>query len=135
MNCRILLGESIEELRATLVRVLADDQISVTQTHEAVLSAPSALHQEIMGTIEALTAEFRPGIPVIPPMSAGATDGSYLRNAGIPTYGHSGLAGDIDDVRAHGRDERVLVKSFYDGHEISLSAGQTAGRWRVTRAP
>jgi len=117
VNCRVLPGESIEELRDTLVRVLADDQISVTQTHAAVLSAPSALHQEIMATIEAVTAEFWPGIPVIPTMSAGATDGSYLRNAGIPTYGHSGLAGDVDDVRAHGRDERVLVKSFYDGQE------------------
>jgi acetylornithine deacetylase/succinyl-diaminopimelate desuccinylase-like protein len=117
VNCRVLPGESIDELRATLVRVLDDEQISVTQTHEAVLSAPSALHQEIMGTIEALTAEFWPGIPVIPTMSAGATDGSYLRNAGIPTYGHSGLASDLDDVRAHGRDERVAVKSFYDGQE------------------
>jgi acetylornithine deacetylase/succinyl-diaminopimelate desuccinylase-like protein len=117
VNCRMLPGESVEEVRATLVRVLADDQISVTQNHEAVLSTPSALHQEIMGAIETLTAEFWPGIPVIPTMSAGATDGSYLRNAGIPTYGHSGLAGDLDDVRAHGRDERVLVKSFYHGQE------------------
>jgi acetylornithine deacetylase/succinyl-diaminopimelate desuccinylase-like protein len=117
INCRVLPGESIEEVQATLVRVLADDQISVTQTQQAVLSAPSALHQEIMGAIEGLTAEFWPGIPVIPTMSAGATDGSYLRNAGIPTYGHSGLAFDIDDVRFHGRDERVLVKSFYDGQE------------------
>jgi len=54
---------------------------------------------------------------VIPVMSAGATDGSFLRNAGIPTYGHSGLAGDVNDVRAHGKDERVLVRSFHDGHE------------------
>jgi acetylornithine deacetylase/succinyl-diaminopimelate desuccinylase-like protein len=50
-------------------------------------------------------------------MSAGATDGSFLRNAGIPTYGHSGLASDVDDVRAHGRDERVAVKAFDDGLE------------------
>jgi acetylornithine deacetylase/succinyl-diaminopimelate desuccinylase-like protein len=50
-------------------------------------------------------------------MSAGGTDGSFLRNAGIPTYGNSGLAGDEDDVRAHGRDERVAVKSFFDGSE------------------
>ena len=50
-------------------------------------------------------------------MSAGATDGSYLRNAGIPTYGHSGMAGDIDESRIHGRDERVLVKSFFNGNE------------------
>ena len=50
-------------------------------------------------------------------MSAGATDGSYLRNAGIPTYGHSGLAGDINDFRAHGKDERIPIKSFYEGNE------------------
>ncbi len=56
-------------------------------------------------------------MPIVPTMSAGATDGSYLRNAGIPTYGHSGLAGDVDDVRAHGRDERVLVQSFFTGQE------------------
>jgi len=70
-----------------------------------------------MSAIEATSAEFWPGTPVVPIMSAGATDGAYLRNAGIPTYGNSGLAGDVDDVRAHGRDERVLVKSFFDGGE------------------
>jgi acetylornithine deacetylase/succinyl-diaminopimelate desuccinylase-like protein len=70
-----------------------------------------------MGTIEKLTNEFWPGAVVLPVMSTGATDGSYLRNAGIPTYGHSGLAGDINDNRLHGKDERVLVKSFYEGNE------------------
>jgi acetylornithine deacetylase/succinyl-diaminopimelate desuccinylase-like protein len=54
---------------------------------------------------------------VLPTMSAGATDGSYLRNAGIPTYGHSGLAGDVAENRAHGRDERIPVKAFYEGNE------------------
>jgi acetylornithine deacetylase/succinyl-diaminopimelate desuccinylase-like protein len=53
----------------------------------------------------------------LPIMSAGATDGSYLRNAGIPTYGHSGMAGDVGEARIHGRDERVLVKSFFNGNE------------------
>jgi acetylornithine deacetylase/succinyl-diaminopimelate desuccinylase-like protein len=67
--------------------------------------------------MERHTAEFWPGTPVIPSMVAGATDGSFLRNAGIPTYGHSGLAGDIDDNRAHGKDERIRVKAFYDGQE------------------
>jgi acetylornithine deacetylase/succinyl-diaminopimelate desuccinylase-like protein len=110
-------GEPVNEVTATLVRVLADDQIAVTQIGEAILSAPSALHEEIMGAIGKLSAEFWPGAPIVPTMSAGATDGSYLRNAGIPTYGHSGLAGDVDDVRVHGRDERVLVKSFFDGQE------------------
>src|SRR5262245_61369206 len=117
INCRLLPGEPVEEVTATLKRVLADDQISLTQIGEPVLSAPSALHEEIMGTIAKLSAEFWPGAPIVPTMSAGATDGSYLRNAGIPTYGHSGLAGDVDDNRAHGRDERVLVKSFYAGQE------------------
>jgi acetylornithine deacetylase/succinyl-diaminopimelate desuccinylase-like protein len=81
------------------------------------LSAPSALNEEIMGTIEKLSQEFWPGAVVMPIMSAGATDGSYLRNAGIPTYGHSGLANDIREFRAHGKDERVLIKSFYQGNE------------------
>jgi acetylornithine deacetylase/succinyl-diaminopimelate desuccinylase-like protein len=94
-----------------------DSQISVTPTLIDVSSKPSPLNPVIFQAVEQVTAEFWPGIPVIPTMSAGATDGLFLRNAGIPTYGTSGLAGDIDDVRAHGRDERVLVKSFNDGQE------------------
>jgi acetylornithine deacetylase/succinyl-diaminopimelate desuccinylase-like protein len=61
--------------------------------------------------------EFWRGVPVVPVMGAAASDGSYLRNAGIPTYGHSGLADDVDDVRMHGKDERVAVKSFREGSE------------------
>lgn len=117
VNCRIMPGEPVDEVKATLERVLADDQIIVTQLHQPVLSAPSALHEEIIGKIEKLSQEFWPGAVVLPTMSAGATDGSYLRNAGIPTYGHSGLAGELSDFRAHGKDERVLIKSFYDGNE------------------
>ena len=117
VNCRVMPGEPVDEIKATLVQVLADEQISVTQIQDPVLSTPSALHEEIMGAIAKVSAEFWPGAPIVPVMSAGATDGSYLRNAGIPTYGNSGLAGDIDDVRIHGKDERVLVKSFFDGQE------------------
>jgi len=117
INCRVLPGESIDEVQKTLVRVVNDEQISITPTWTHVQSAPSPLNPEILGAIKQVTAQFWPGIPVIPTMSTGATDGSFLRNVGIPVYGTSGLAGDIDDVRAHGRDERVLVKSFYDGQE------------------
>jgi acetylornithine deacetylase/succinyl-diaminopimelate desuccinylase-like protein len=56
-----------------------------------------------------------PGVPVIPVMSTGATDGKYLRAAGIPTYGVQGIFIDRDDVRSHGRDERIRVQSFYEG--------------------
>src|SRR5262245_41357581 len=117
VHCRIMPGEPIDEVKATLERVLADPEISVTQLGQPVLSAPSALNEEIMGAITKVAAEFWPGTPVVPVMSSGATDGSYLRNAGIPTYGNSGLAGDVDDFRAHGKDERVSVKAFFDGVE------------------
>jgi acetylornithine deacetylase/succinyl-diaminopimelate desuccinylase-like protein len=117
VNCRVLPGEPVEEVEKTLRSILADEQISLTRLGEFLASPPSPLRPDIVQPIEKLTAEFWPGIPVIPSMSSGATDGRFLRNAGIPTYGHSGLAGDVDDVRIHGRDERVGVKAFDDGLE------------------
>jgi len=117
LNCRVLPGESFDDVRATLVRVLDDDQISVTPTSTPVPSPPSPLNPELVRAVERLTAEFWPRVPVIPTMAVWSTDGSFLRNAGIPTYGHTGLAGDVNDVRAHGKDERVLVRSFLDGNE------------------
>ncbi len=117
VNCRILPGVPVEDVQKTLVQVLADDQITVTGVGTAVPSPPSPLNPEILSAVEKLSAEFWPGITVIPTMLAAATDGSFLRNAGIPTYGHSGLASDVADVRIHGRDERILVKSFLDGLE------------------
>jgi acetylornithine deacetylase/succinyl-diaminopimelate desuccinylase-like protein len=117
VNCRIMPGEPVDEVKATLERVLADDQITVTQLGTATLSAPSALNDEVMGAIEKLSGEFWPGAIVLPIMSAGATDGSFLRSAGIPTYGHSGMAIEIGDSRIHGNDERLAVQSFYQGNE------------------
>jgi len=130
VNCRMIPGEPVEGVKAALETVLADDQIVVTQLESPVLSAPSALRDEIIGPITKLSAEFWPAAVVLPTMSTGATDGSYLRNAGIPTYGHSGLASDIGESRAHGRDERILVKSFFEGGEYlyrlvkALAGGQ-----------
>jgi acetylornithine deacetylase/succinyl-diaminopimelate desuccinylase-like protein len=128
VNCRIMPGEPVDGVKSTLERVLADDQIAVKQIDQATISAPSALNEEVIGPITQLSAEFFPGAVVLPTMSAGATDGSYLRNAGIPTYGHSGLANDIGESRAHGRDERIPVKSFFAGNEylyrlVKLLAG------------
>lgn len=118
VNCRILPGESPAEVRATLNRVLADAKISVTAIENAVASQPSPLKPEILGAIERVTTLMWPGVPVIPTMSTGATDGLYLRNAGIPTYGVSGFFEDVDDTRAHGRDERLGVRQFYEGREF-----------------
>jgi acetylornithine deacetylase/succinyl-diaminopimelate desuccinylase-like protein len=117
VNCRMMPGERAADVKATLERALADDQIKVTQISYAVLSEPSKLNEEIVGAIEKLSHEFWPSAVVMPVMSSGATDGSYLRNAGIPTYGHSGLANEVSDFRAHGKDERIPVKSFYEGNE------------------
>ncbi len=73
---------------------------------------------EVLGPIERITEAMWPGVPVVPTMSTGATDGLYLRNAGIPVYGVSGLFSDIDDVRSHGQDERILIRSFFEGQEF-----------------
>jgi acetylornithine deacetylase/succinyl-diaminopimelate desuccinylase-like protein len=116
VNCRILPGHPVADVQATLQR-LAGEGITVERAYTANESQPSPLNPEIFGAVERIAGEFWPGAPVIPSMSAGATDGAFLRNAGIPTYGHSGLSGEATENRAHGRDERILVKSFYEGVE------------------
>jgi len=117
VNCRVLPGESIDDVQKTLMRVVDDPQISVKPTWIHVQSPPSPLSPEVFSAIKQVTEQMWPGIPVIPSMSTGATDGSFLRNIGIPTYGTSGVAMDVDESRAHGKDERVGIKSFYDGQE------------------
>jgi acetylornithine deacetylase/succinyl-diaminopimelate desuccinylase-like protein len=117
VNCRIMPTEKVEDVKATLERVLGDDQISLRPTNSGLPTPPSGLDTELLSAIEKAAAEFWPGTPVVPVMFPAATDGRYLRNAGIPTYGHSGLAGDVDDERAHGKDERIAVKSFHEGGE------------------
>lgn len=118
VNCRLFPGTSPAEVRRTLAYVVDDEAITITPVNEAHPSSPSPLEPEVMGAIESVTAAMWPGIPVIPTMSTGATDGLYLRNAGIPTYGVSGIFSDVDDARAHGRDERVPVTSLYEGREF-----------------
>ena len=118
VNCRVLPGDSVDEVRETLVRVLADDKIKVTADGVPVLSPAPALTPEIMQPVERITAELWPGVPVIPQMSAGATDGRFLNNAGIPTYGISGMFRDPDGNGVHGLNERLRVKSLYEGQEF-----------------
>ena len=114
VNCRVLPADSADEVRNTIVKVLSDPGIDVTWIDRPKPSAPSPLDAAVMGPIEKVTNEFWPGVPVMPMMGTGATDSLYLRNAGIPSYGVSGLFGELNDNRAHGRDERVGVAEFYD---------------------
>jgi acetylornithine deacetylase/succinyl-diaminopimelate desuccinylase-like protein len=118
VNCRMLPGERAEDTQRALVEVLANDKIGIAPTSQEISSPPSPLNPEVMGHIERLTAEMWPGVLVIPTMSTGATDGRFLRNAGIPTYGVSGLFVDATDNRTHGRDERIGVKELYGGREF-----------------
>jgi acetylornithine deacetylase/succinyl-diaminopimelate desuccinylase-like protein len=127
VNCRILPGQAPDDVRAMLVRVLGDPQIAVAYLGGQKIAAylagakpmpPSPLTPELMGAVEQVTGEMWPGLPVVPTMETGGTDGSLLRPSGIPTYGISGVFIDMNDVRAHGRDERVGVQAFYDGAEF-----------------
>jgi acetylornithine deacetylase/succinyl-diaminopimelate desuccinylase-like protein len=118
VNCRILPGVPPASVKAKLVEVLADPKITVTFVGDATPSKPSPLRADVMNAVESLTRQMFPGVVVVPVMSTGATDGLYLRNGEIPTYGVDGTFGDIDDVRAHGRDERVGVKQYFEGLEF-----------------
>jgi len=115
VNCRILPGVSPNSVKDTLVGVLADPKIKVSFVGDATPSKPSPLRPDVMGVVESLTKEMFPGAVVVPVMSTGANDGLWLRNGEVPTYGIDGTFGDIDDVRAHGKDERVGVKQFFEG--------------------
>ena len=118
VNCRVLPGEDPSAVRMTLIEIADEPGLSVTPIAQPKPSPPSPLTDAILGTIERVTEAMWPGVPVVPTMGTGATDGLYLRNAGIPVYGVSGIFGDVDDVRAHGQDERQEVGSFFEGMEF-----------------
>jgi acetylornithine deacetylase/succinyl-diaminopimelate desuccinylase-like protein len=119
VNCRILPGHTPDEVQATLEKVLADPKISVSQitsSGSGLRSNPlSTLQPSVMTAIEKVAAEMWPGVPVVPVLDAGASDGAISRAAGFPTYGIPGVFMDVDDDRSHGRDERIRVASFYEG--------------------
>jgi acetylornithine deacetylase/succinyl-diaminopimelate desuccinylase-like protein len=112
VNCRILPGEAPADVQTTLIRVLADPGVQVSPVRPADISEASPLVPAIVQTIERI-AQRRWGIPTVPIMETGGTDGLHLRNRGITTYGVSGIFDPPGENRAHGRDERVHVESFY----------------------
>ena len=125
VNCRILPGHSMEEIRQRLIAIFADPRVAVRYVDNAYnvsdrapdtkAIAPMMPKAEILKPLERVTAQMWPGIPVIPDMETGASDSVYTIAAGIPTYGVNGVAIDQDDVRAHGKDERVRIGAYYDG--------------------
>jgi acetylornithine deacetylase/succinyl-diaminopimelate desuccinylase-like protein len=134
VNCRLLPGDSAGDVQAALRRVLADDQITLKPMAELESGPVPPVPADLVTLLDRVSARHFPGVPVLPVMSSGATDGRFLRAAGVPTYGISGLFHDVDDVRAHGRDERIRVQSFYEAQAFlydlveELVSGTGAGR-------
>jgi len=128
VNCRILPGHSAEEIRQELIRIFADPQVVVRFVSDAgnvddrapdrKAFPPVLPRPEVLKPLERVAAEMWPGVPVIPEMETGASDSIHTIAAGMPSYGVNGVAIDQDDIRAHGKDERVRVSSYYDGVEF-----------------
>jgi acetylornithine deacetylase/succinyl-diaminopimelate desuccinylase-like protein len=115
VNCRVLPEDSVEYVKSALRTVLADEQVSLAPAEEISKGPASPMREDVFRTVSRLTDTLWPGVPTIPTMVMGATDGMYLRAAGIPTYGVQGFFMDRNDIRFHGRDERMSVTSFYEG--------------------
>ncbi|MEP6780030.1 MAG: M20/M25/M40 family metallo-hydrolase [Gemmatimonadaceae bacterium] len=116
VNCRIVPTSTFEEVKATLVRVMGDTAIKITgASKEKFGVTPSAIDATLLSSTTSLTKKMWGDIPVIPTMSTGATDGRFLRAVGIPTYGVSGIFSVPGETNIHGRDEKLRVKSYYDG--------------------
>jgi acetylornithine deacetylase/succinyl-diaminopimelate desuccinylase-like protein len=128
INCRVLPVDKPDDVESTLRMVLADPQVKLSVMTPAKVSKFVPMNAGILSAVTAATAKHWPGLPVIPEMATGASDGVYLNVAGIPTYGVSGIFVDEDDVRAHGRDERVLVKSFDEAIEFMYDVATTVAK-------
>jgi acetylornithine deacetylase/succinyl-diaminopimelate desuccinylase-like protein len=115
VNCRVLPEDSPEYVLETLNNVIADPEVKVSWLVRRDGGVPSPMRPDILNAVTASTAAEFPGVPVLPIMVVGATDGRYLRTSGIPCYGIQGFFFTPDDIRFHGRDERMPVKSFYEG--------------------
>ena len=115
MNCRVLPEDSAEYVLGTLKKVVGDEQVSITSTSDFGAGPASPMRADVIDAVNSTTQKIWPGVLTVPIMVTGATDGRYLRVAGIPTYGIQGFFFDRNDIRFHGRDERMAVQSFYEG--------------------
>src|SRR5258707_10279301 len=115
VNCRVLPEDSPQYVEETLRKIIADDQVALKTTGEMSRGPASPLRPDLLAAASQATAKIWPSVPAVPDMVMGPTDGRMLRVAGLPTYGIQGIFIDRDDVRFHGRDERIPVQSFYEG--------------------
>ncbi len=120
VNCRMLPGDTMEGTRAALIAMLHDPGIAVNPAPDSRPAGPPPppLTRQIMGPVEHVAAHMWPHVPVVPTMTAGATDGRYLNEAGIPTYGLSGMFAIPGETNAHGLNEKIRVRSLYQGRDF-----------------
>ena len=121
VNCRMVPTSSSAEVRTTLARVIADTGIKITNTQPTEPDFPKStlpIDASVLAATTEITKSMFGDIPVVPTMSTGATDSHYFRAVGIPSYGISGLFSTPGETNAHGRDEKLRVKSYYDGLEF-----------------
>ena len=121
VNCRLAPGEVQAEIIAKIREVIEDEKVLVSVIEPAAPSPVSPLTAELSQALQKVVQSAWPKLPVVPVMSTGATDGRYLRQAGIPTYGVGLCFQDLDDFRAHGRDERLGVQDFYQGVDFAYA--------------
>jgi len=115
VNCRVLPGETLDSVKAHILKALADPRIQAEWRGHEEAAPASPLRADLVAALERSTQAVWPGCPVIPTLETGGTDGTALRLAGIPTYGVGCIPVDQDDVRAHGRDERIRIRNFEEG--------------------
>ncbi len=118
--CRIFPGTTAEQVRDKLEELIADPKVKVAilDARSEVTKTPPPLTPQIMKPIDIMAAKIGPGVPIIPVLTAGATDRAFLSPAGIPTYGVSGIFGDPDGNGVHGLNERIRGKLLYDGRDF-----------------
>ena len=117
VNCRMLPDDTTDNVQQALIRQVADKDVAVTPLAPARPGPASPLSPALMSALDRITSEMWPGVPVVPVMGTGATDGKWFRMAAVATYG-LGAFEDVNDSRAHGRDERIGVRQFYEEREF-----------------
>jgi acetylornithine deacetylase/succinyl-diaminopimelate desuccinylase-like protein len=113
VNCRILPDEPVDEVAGALARAIGDDRVIIIPQGKPMAAPPSPPHPEVMKTVARLAGEMWPGVPIETTMSSGYTDNRWLRSAGIPAYGVSGMFSEQGRNGVHGVNERVAVKDVY----------------------
>lgn len=127
INCRIFPGVPVEDVRQQLVRVIGNASIAVKTTGNPLESPISEPRADVMAVVERDIHARHPGIPIAPYLESGGTDGVIYRRAGIPTWGSSAIFIKPDEMFAHGLNERIPVKSFYESvdhiHTLAVTLG------------